>query len=123
MKNRIGRGEEFSPTEISQVLARYRRSGLGAVRFAQQHGIPPGRLHDWLYHKGRTQPPRPAPGSAAKPLFQELQVATPLPAVDGWVAKVNLPDGQPARPSSTPAGQAYSQGGPQPVHRPGTGAA
>ena len=82
MKNGIGRGEEFSATEISQVLARYRRSGLRAVPFSQKHGIPPGRLQDWLYQKGRTQPRQPGPGSAAKPLFQELQVATLLPGVE-----------------------------------------
>ena len=59
MKNGIGRGQEFSATEISQVLGRYRRSGLGAVPFAREHGIPPGRLHNWLYQKGRAQPSGP----------------------------------------------------------------
>ena len=89
----MGRGEEFSATEISQVLTRYRQSGLGAVQFAQEHGIPPGRLHDWLYQKGRTRPRRTGPGSAATPLFQEIKVETVLPWVDGWVAEVNLPGG------------------------------
>ena len=93
MNNGIGPREEFSPTEISKVLARYRRSGLGAGQFAQEHGIPPGRLHYWIYQKGRTKPRRPVEASASKPAFQELNVATMLPVVEGWVAEVNLPGG------------------------------
>jgi transposase-like protein len=93
MNNGIGRREEFSPTEISKVLAHYRRSGLGAVQFAQEHGIPPGRLHYWIYQKGRTRSRQSLRASVSKPVFQELEVATMLPVVDSWVAEVNLPGG------------------------------
>ena len=93
MNNGIGRREEFSPTEISKVLARYRRSGLGVVQFAQEHGIPPGRLHYWIYQKGRTRRNEPQRVSLSKPVFQELKVATMLPAMDSWAAEVNLPGG------------------------------
>ena len=93
MNNGTGRCEEFSPTEISKVLAGYRRSGLGAVQFAREHGIPPGRLHYWIYRKGSTKSRRPVQASASKPVFQELEVATMLPVVDGWVAEVSLPGG------------------------------
>lgn len=93
MKNGIGRREDFCPAEISQVLARYRRSGLGAVQFAQEQGIPPGRLHYWIYQKARTRPGQSLGASAPKPVFQELDVATLLPVVDGWVVEVNLPGG------------------------------
>ena len=93
MNNGIARREEFSPTEISKVLTRYRRSGLGAVQFAQEHGIPPGRLHYWIYQKGRTRPRQPVQAAVSKPLFQELKVATVLPALESWVAEVNLPGG------------------------------
>ena len=93
MNNGIGRREEFSPAEISKVLACYRRSGLGAVQFAQEHGIPPGRLHYWIYQKGRTRPHPSLRASVPKPVFQELDMATMLPVVDGWVAEVNLPGG------------------------------
>lgn len=93
MNNGIGRREEFSPAEITNVLARYRRSGLGAVRFAQEHGIPPGRLHYWIYQKGRTRPRQSLRASILKPAFQELNVGAMLPVVDGWVAEVSLPGG------------------------------
>ena len=93
MNNGIGRREEFSPSEISKVLARYRRSGVGAVQFAQEHGIPAGRLHYWIYQKGRTRPSPSLRASLSKPVFQELEVGTMLPVVDGWVAEVNLPGG------------------------------
>jgi hypothetical protein len=93
MNNGIGRREEFLPAEISKVLARYRRSGLGVVQFAQEHDIPPGRLHYWVYQKGRTKPRQALRASVSKPVFQELKVATVLPVVDGWVAEVTLPGG------------------------------
>lgn len=93
MNNGTGRHQRFSPAEISQVLARYRRSGLGAVQFAQEHGISPGRLHYWIYQKGRTRPRQSLPASVSKPVFQELKVETMLPVLDGWVAEVNLPGG------------------------------
>ena len=93
MNNGIVRREEFSPTEISKVLARYRQSGLGVREFAREEGIPPGRLHYWIYQKGRTKSRRPVQASAPKPVFRELKVGTMLPVVDGWVAEVNLPGG------------------------------
>jgi hypothetical protein len=90
MKNGNGRHEQYSPAEISKVLARYRRSGLGVMHFAQEEGIPPGRLHYWIYQKGRTTPRPSVQASVPKPLFQELKVAT-MPPLDSWVAEVNLP--------------------------------
>ncbi len=93
MNNGTGRHQQFSPAEISKALARYRRSGLGVVQFAQEQGIPPGRLHYWIYQKGRTRRSKPPRVSLSKPVFQELKVATMLPAIDGWGAEVNLPGG------------------------------
>ena len=93
MNNGTGRHQQFSPVEISKVLARYRQSGLGVVQFARDHGIPPGRLHYWIYQKGRTRRSEPQRVSLSKPVFQELKVGTMLPIVDGWVAEVNLPGG------------------------------
>ena len=95
MNNGKGRHQQFSPTEISKVLARYRQSGLGVLKFAHDEGIPPGRLHYWIYQKGRTRRNEPRRVSVSKPVFQELKVETMLPVVDGWVAEVNLPGGLP----------------------------
>lgn len=93
MNNGTDRHQQFSPTEISKVLARYRQSGLGVLQFARAEGIPAGRLHYWIYQKGRTRRNEPRRVSVSKPLFQELKVETMLPVVDGWVAEVNLPGG------------------------------
>ena len=93
MNNGTGRHQQFSPTAISKVLARYRQSGLGVVQFARAESIPPGRLHYWIYQKGRTRRNEPRRVSLSKPLFQELKVETMLPVVEGWVAEVNLPGG------------------------------
>jgi|SRR5579859_1749340 len=91
MNNGKGRHQQFSPTEISKVLARYRQSGLGVLQFAHDEGIPSGRLHYWIYQKGRTRRNEPRRVSVSKPVFQELKVATMLPVVDSWAAEVNLP--------------------------------
>jgi hypothetical protein len=93
MNSGTGRHQQFSPAEISKVLMRYRRSGLGAVQFAQEHGIPPGRLHYWIYQKSRTKPRQSLRASASKPVFQELKIPTMLSAIDSWIAEVNLPGG------------------------------
>lgn len=93
MNNRTGRNAPFSDAEISEVLARYRQSGLGVVAFAHEQGIPPGRLHYWIYQKGRTKRREPPRGSLSKPLFQELKVAPMLPAMENWIAEVDLPGG------------------------------
>jgi hypothetical protein len=105
MNNRNGRHEQFSPAEIARVLARYRRSGLAVMRFAQQEGMPPGRLHYWVYQKGKPKPRQPVQASGAKPVFQELKVATMLPALDSWAAEVKLPGGLAVRFSQAAAAQ------------------
>jgi hypothetical protein len=93
MNNGIHQHRDFSSQEISKVLARYRSSGLGAVQFAQEQGIPPGRLHYWIYQKGRTRPHRPLQRSVAAPAFREVPMATMLPGVTDWATKVSLPGG------------------------------
>lgn len=93
MNNAIGRHERFSPAQIAKVVARYRQSGLGVAQFAQAHGLPSGRLHYWIYQKGRARANQPPRGSAAKPVFEEIQVATLLPARENWAAEVSLPGG------------------------------
>jgi transposase-like protein len=101
MNHGTGRHQQFSPAEISKILARYRQSGRGVVQFAKEQGIPPGRLHYWIYQKGRTRRSEPRRVSVSKPVFQELKVATMLPVIDSWVAEVNLPGGLAVRFSQT----------------------
>ena len=96
MKNDRDQRPGFSSEEIGLILSRYRASGLGLKQFARQQGIPPGRLHYWLYQK------QPGPGagrraklgpSAARPLFQEIQLGTRSEPVGRWAAEVSLPSG------------------------------
>jgi hypothetical protein len=91
---------EFSTQEISRILGRYRSSGLGAVRFAQAQGIPPGRLHYWLYQKERAKPRKLSRPSVSVPTFQEVKVAAMVPGVGPWAAEVSLPRGLAVRFSS-----------------------
>jgi len=108
MNNGTSRHQQFSPTEISKVLACYRQSGLGVVQFAHEQGIPPGRLHYWIYQKGKTRRSEPQRVTPAKPVFQELKVATMPPAIDtmdSWIAEVNLPGGLAVRFSQKAAAE------------------
>src|SRR5258708_2204009 len=97
MNNRTRRHQHFSPAEISRVLTLYRRSGLGVAQFAQEHGIRPGRLHYWIYEKGRAKAGKPTQALVGKAVFQELKVATMLPAFESWAADVRMPGGVAAR--------------------------
>ena len=75
------------------------------TQFAQEQGIPPGRLHYWIYQKGRTRLSKPLRASVSKPVFQELKVASMLPAMDSWVAEVSLPGGLAVRFSQKAAAE------------------
>jgi transposase-like protein len=88
-RERKGR-RSYSSEAISEVIGRYRARGLGVARFAQQQGISPGRLHYWVYQKGRNRPPMALERSASAPLFQEVKVAAMLPGVGVWAAEVSL---------------------------------
>jgi hypothetical protein len=82
--------------EIAAILSRYRASGLGLKVFAREHGLPPGRLHYWLYqkHPGASGKRRPQPAKAAlAPVFQELKLTPRSEWVGRWAAEVSLPRG------------------------------
>jgi hypothetical protein len=96
MKNPRNGHRDFSSHEISELIARYRASGMGLERFAREQGIPPGRLHYWLYQKNPSRPPKHSPkrtGLVPIPVFQEVKVAGLMPSVAGWVAEISLPKG------------------------------
>lgn len=82
--------------EIAATIARYRTSELGLERYAREHGIPPGRLHYWLYQKQPGQGARRRVHSAkpaVSPVFQEIKLTRATPPVESWAAEVRLPMG------------------------------
>lgn len=81
MNNGTSRHRELSAEQISNVLARHLRSGLEVVQFAQEQGIPPGRLHYWLYQKCRMRPRKLLRRLVSKPVFQKVKIAALLPGV------------------------------------------
>jgi len=93
-----------SSNEIAHIIARYRASGLGLKAFALEAGLPPGRLHYWIYQKpagvtGR-RPTQPTPAAVA-PVFQEVQLPSRPEWGCGWAAEVGLPGGIAVRFSSS----------------------
>ena len=85
-----------SPNQIATIIARYRASGLGLKAFALKEGLPPGRLHYWIYQKPagvtRRRPTQPTP-AAAVPVFQEVKLPSRSEWGCGWAAEVGLPGG------------------------------
>jgi hypothetical protein len=97
-----------SSGEIADIIARYRASGLGLKAFALEEGLPPGRLHYWIYQKpGRRRgqrPIRPTPAAAA-PGFQEVKLPSRLELGCAWAAEVGLPGGIAVRFSASASAQ------------------
>jgi len=93
-----------SSNEIANIIARYRASGLGLKAFALEEGLPPGRLHYWVYQKParvtgrRLTQPTPA---AATPMFQEVKVPSRPEWGYGWAVEVGLPGGMAVRFSAS----------------------
>jgi hypothetical protein len=94
--------------EIAAIISRYRASGLGLERFAREEGIPPGRLHYWLYQKQpgegarrRVRSVRPA----RTPVFQEIKLISAPPPVESWAAEVRLSTGMAVRFSPAASAQ------------------
>ena len=85
-----------SPNQIATIIARYRASGLGLKAFALREGLPPGRLHYWIYQKPagvrRRRPTQPT-AAAAAPVFQEVKVPSWPEWGGSWAAEVGLPGG------------------------------
>ena len=99
---------EPSSQEVAAILSRYRASGLGLTRFAQEEGIPAGRLHYWLYQKHRPGGRRGSTNGVelvSAPMFQEVKLAACLPPSAGWAVEISLPNGVVSRfnPTTSPA--------------------
>jgi hypothetical protein len=97
MKNDRSAHRSYTATEIAAWVRRYRASEVALGAFAKQHGLPPSRLHYWVYQKGpatrrqRRQPPT---------VFQELKLAAGLP-LSNWAAEISLSAGPVVRFSAT----------------------
>jgi hypothetical protein len=73
---------------------------MGLERFARERGIPPGRLHYWLYQKQSGEAARRRLHSAKPveaPVFQEIKLTSAPPPVESWAAEVHLPTGMAVR--------------------------
>jgi hypothetical protein len=85
-----------SSDEIATIIARYRASGLGLKAFALGEGLPPGRLHYWIYQKpagaaGR-RPAKPTQAGVA-PVFQEVKLPSRPEWGCSWATEIGLPGG------------------------------
>jgi hypothetical protein len=93
-----------SSQERAHVLARYRASGLGLKAFALKEGLPPGRLHYWVYQKSAgassRRPARPTPAAATLG-FQEIPLPCRPEGGGEWAAEVALAGGLAVRFSAS----------------------
>lgn len=95
-----------SSEEIASILARYRASGLGLKAFAEEEGLPPGRLHYWIYEKsGGVRGRGPTQAAPAAAVFQEVKVRCRPEWDCGWAVEVGLPGGKAVRFSAGASAQ------------------
>jgi len=96
-----------SSKQIADLIARYRASGLGLKAFALEEGLPPGRLHYWIYQKpaGVTSQQPTQPIVAAAPVFQEVALPSRPDWGCAWAAEVGLPGGIAVRFSASASAQ------------------
>lgn len=90
--------------KMATIVARYRASGLGLKAFALKAGLPPGRLHYWVYQKpvGATAPGPAKPTRAVvAAVFQEVKQPARPEWGGCWVAEVGLPGGMAVRFSAS----------------------
>ena len=96
-----------SSKEIANIIARYRASGLGLKAFALEEGLPPGRLHYWIYQKpaGVTSRQPTQSIAAAAPVFQEVKLPSGADWGWAWAVEVGLPGGIAVRFSASASAQ------------------
>jgi hypothetical protein len=105
MKSECDRNSPESSNEAAVIIARYRASGLGLKAFALEEGLPPGRLHYWVYQKRpsaalgrrRARPTR----AIVPPGFQEVKLPSRTEWGTSWAAEVGLPQGLAVRFSAS----------------------
>ncbi len=104
MKSHRADSFNASSNEIATIIARYRASGLGLKAFALEAGLPPGRLHYWIYQKPvrlRGKRLTQSTPAVAVPVFQEVKLTSRPEWGPDWVAEVGLPGGVAVRFSAS----------------------
>lgn len=86
---------------MAAVVDGYRQSGLSLRQFARERGIPPGRLHYWVYQKTEEAKPRSLAKEPGTAVFQEVKIETGAALLQSWAAEVALSRGLNVRFSST----------------------
>jgi hypothetical protein len=108
MKNDRDPNSHASCSDIAAIIARYRASGLGLKAFALEAGLPPGRLHYWVYQKpsgiSGSRPAQPNRAAVA-PVFQEVKLPSRPEWDCSWAAEVSLPGGMAVRFSASAAAE------------------
>ncbi len=89
MKQVVGADGLVSTADRARWVARYRSSGLGLLEFAESHGLNRGRLHYWIYGRGRVK----EEAIAKPPVFREVRLPIAGPDHPKWAAELALPDG------------------------------
>lgn len=87
-----GTGWAVSAVDRARWVERYRGSGLGLKRFAEEHGLRYSQLHYWIYgHRRRRRTPRAEIAESGLPVFREYLL--PRPPAGEWGAEIALTDG------------------------------
>ena len=87
-----GTGWAVSAGDRARWVGRYRESGLGLKRFAEEHGLRSSQLHYWIYgERRRRRIPRAKIPEAGPAVFREYLL--PRPPTGEWGAEIALSDG------------------------------
>ena len=79
------------PGARARWVGRYRESGLGLKRFAEENGLRAAQLHYWVYGGRRPGGESRAEAAGTQPMFREYVV--PQAPVGDWGAEIVLPGG------------------------------
>jgi len=104
MKDDQNHHSTASKQEMGALIVAYRQSGLSLKDFARKHGMPPGRLHYWIYEKNRNVRARSLARRAplmARAVFEEVKLEPGCALLQSWAAEVSLAQGLSVRFSGT----------------------
>lgn len=99
MKDRNNHHPISISKDMAAVVAAYRQSGVSLKKFARERGIPPARLHYWVYQKN--QEPANGPQVRRTAAFQEVKLEPGSALLQSWAAEVSMARGLNVRFSGT----------------------